>query len=126
MVERGLREDDVELDRMFVIPTVQGQSWSLEKMVAVFNALPDPSDDEVDEEAKTEAEEQSSDAVADGADAGKAAQLAEYYEYRAKARRTGEWGSKRLLLAVIDKGMGGEGTVVYYIIQEGAVKPRQN
>lgn len=126
MVERGLREDDVELDRMFVVPTVQGQSWSLEKMTAVFDALPNPFDDEVEEEAKAEAEEQSSDAVADGTDADKAAKLAEYYEYRTKARRTGEWGSKRLLLAMIDKGMGGEGTVVYYVIQEGTVKPRQN
>lgn len=126
MVVRGLREDDVELDRMFVIPTVQGQSWSLEKMAAVFDALSDPSDDEVEEEAKAETEEQSSDAVAGGADADKAAKLAEYYEYRTKARRTGEWGSKRLLLAMIDKGMGGEGTVVYYVIQEGTVKPRQN
>ncbi|KAL4778584.1 tRNA-splicing endonuclease subunit Sen15 [Aspergillus varians] len=130
MVERGLREEDVELDRMFVIPTVQGQPWSLEKMAAVFDALPDPADEALeagaDADAKAEAEEKSSDAVADGATAEKAAKLAEYYEYRVKARRTGEWGAKRLLLAMIDKGMGGEGTVVYYVVQEGAVKPRQN
>ncbi|KAL2799317.1 tRNA-splicing endonuclease subunit Sen15 [Aspergillus keveii] len=121
MVERGLREEDVELDRMFVLPTVQGQSWSLEKMVAVFDALPDPGDEATESEAQS-----ADDAVAVGADADKAAKLAEYYEYRAKARRTGEWGGKRLLLAMIDKGMGGEGTVVYYVAQEGTVKPRQN
>ncbi|KAL4922699.1 tRNA-splicing endonuclease subunit Sen15 [Aspergillus aurantiobrunneus] len=124
MVERGLREEDVELDRMYVIPTVQGQPWSLEKMAAVFDALPGPADEEV--EAEAEAEEQTSDAIGDGTNADKAARLAEYYEYRAKARRTGVWGAKRLLLAMVDAGMGGEGTVVYYIVQEGTVKPRQN
>ncbi|KAL4974434.1 hypothetical protein BDW66DRAFT_87544 [Aspergillus desertorum] len=128
MVERGLREEDVELDRMFVVPTVQGQSWSLEKMAAVFDALPDPAQEEGETEAgidaKAEAEEKAW-GDGDGA-ADKTARLAEYYEYRAKARRTSEWGSKRLLLAMIDKGMGGEGTVVYYVVQEGTVKPRQN
>ncbi|KAL5046222.1 hypothetical protein BDW71DRAFT_67851 [Aspergillus fruticulosus] len=128
MVERGLREEDVELDRMFVVPTVQGQSWSLEKMAAVFDALPDPAQEEGETEsrsyAKAEAEGKAS--GHDNGAADKATKLAEYYEYRAKARRTGEWGSKRLLLAMIDKGMGGEGTVVYYVVQEGTVKPRQN
>ncbi|KAL3478735.1 hypothetical protein BJX99DRAFT_256150 [Aspergillus californicus] len=121
MVERGLREEDVELDRMFVLPTVQGQSWSLGKTAAVFDALPEPTEEEV--------EGQTSDVVEDAqqeTNAEKAAKLAEYYEYRTKARRTGEWGGKRLLMAMIDKGMGGEGTVVYYVAQEGTVKPRQN
>ncbi|RDW93574.1 uncharacterized protein DSM5745_00896 [Aspergillus mulundensis] len=121
MVERGLREEDVELDRMFVLPTVQGQAWSLERMAAVFDALPEPAEEN---EAEAEVEEQTE--ASEAVDADKAAKLAEYYEYRAKARRTGEWGSKRLLLAVIDKGMGGDGTVVYYVVQEGTVKPRQN
>ncbi|KAL5337668.1 tRNA-splicing endonuclease subunit Sen15 [Aspergillus crustosus] len=125
MVERGLREEDIELERVFVLPTVQGQSWSLGKMAAVFDALPEPTDEDEEEggvddenEDETEAQEQT--------DAEKAAKLAEYYDYRAKARRTEEWGGKRLLLAMIDKGMGGEGTVVYYVVQEGTVKPRQN
>ncbi|KAL4941467.1 hypothetical protein BDV06DRAFT_179857 [Aspergillus oleicola] len=122
MVERGLREEDVELDRMFVIPTVRGQSWSLERMAGVFDALLEPGEEEI------EAAAEERDKTEDGAkvDKEKAAKLTEYYEYRAKARRTGEWGSKRVLLAMIDKGMGGEGTVTYYVVQEGTVKPRQN
>lgn len=52
--------------------------------------------------------------------------LAEYYERRKIARATQEWGGKRMLLAMVDKGIGGDGTVVYYVVQEGAVKPRQN
>ncbi|KAI9375732.1 tRNA-splicing endonuclease subunit Sen15 [Aspergillus egyptiacus] len=121
MVERGLREEDLELDRMFVLPTVQGQSWSLEKMTAVFDALPDPSAEEAEGQSLGTVEDAQS-----ATNTNKAAKLAEYYEYRVKARGTGEWGGKRLLLAMIDKGMGGEGTVVYYVVQEGAVKPRQN
>ncbi|KAI9931851.1 hypothetical protein ASPWEDRAFT_375062 [Aspergillus wentii DTO 134E9] len=112
MLERGLRDADIELERMFVLPTVQGQSWSLRKMAAVFDSLPEGE------------EEPSSYEVSDKED--KAAKLQEYYEYRTKARATKEWGSKRLLLAMVDKGMGGDGTVVYYVVQEGAVKPRQN
>lgn len=35
--------------------------------------------------------------------------------------------AKRVLLAMkAHVGMGGDGTVVYYIVQEGEVKPRQN
>ncbi|KAL4911254.1 tRNA-splicing endonuclease subunit Sen15 [Aspergillus multicolor] len=127
MVERGLREEDVELDRMFVVPTVQGQAWSLKMMAAVFDALPEPAE-ETEAEAVVDAKEEveESTGASEAVDADKTAKLAEYYEYRAKTRHTGEWGSKKLLLAMIDKGMGGEGTVVYYIVQEGTVKPRQN
>ncbi len=35
--------------------------------------------------------------------------------------------AKRVLLAMkAHEGKGGDGTVVYYIVQEGEVKPRQN
>lgn len=56
----------------------------------------------------------------------KEAKIAEYLEYRKSARMTNEWGGKRLLLSMVDRTMGGDGTVVYYVVQEGAVKPRQN
>ncbi len=35
--------------------------------------------------------------------------------------------AKRVLMAMLStNGMGGDGTIVYYIMQEGEVKPRQN
>jgi hypothetical protein len=39
-----------------------------------------------------------------------------------------EWvDSKRVLMGMLStNGMGGDGTIVYYIMQEGDVKPRQN
>ncbi|OXV10119.1 hypothetical protein Egran_02119 [Elaphomyces granulatus] len=117
MLESGLRDEDILPERVFVLPTAQDQSWSLQKMAAVFDYLPDteerPSlsggDDEVNGSTK---------AVA--------AHLAEYYKQTDKARATKEWGGKRILLAMANRGMGGDGTIVYYIIQEGIVKPRQN
>ena len=102
LLEKGLT-DLVVAERFFVLPTAQGQSWSLRRIARVFDALPDNNDEE-----------------------GKDPRLAEYYARRDEARITQEWGGKRLLLAMVDKAMGGDGTVVYYIVQEGAVKPRQN
>ena len=118
MLERGLREGDIDPERTFVLPTVKGQSWSLRKMAAVFDSLP-----QVDEALASLAGGLEGD---DDQNDGKEAKVAEYLEYREAARATKEWGGKRLLLAMVDKGMGGEGTVVYYVVQEGAVKPRQN
>lgn len=125
MLERGLRDGDIDPERTFVVPTVQGQSWSLHRMAAVFDSLP-----RVDEELASLAAPagglQSGGAGGYDGDDEKEARLRDYLEYRKKARHTGEWGGKRLLLGMVDRGMGGEGTVVYYVVQEGAVKPRQN
>jgi hypothetical protein len=117
MLEQGLREDDLRPERLVVIPTAQGQNWSLRRMAAVFDALDDittGADDEADLETRPPVE------------GDKAQKLEEYYQRREKANATLEWGSKRVLLGMVNKGMGGDGTVVYYIVQEGEVKPRQN
>lgn len=110
LLEKGLREDDIPAERMFVIPTAQGQAWSLRRMAAVFDSVTETEGDEDGE----------------GDDGEKVEALKAYYAQRKKARETREWGGKRMLLAMVDKGMGGDGTVVYYVVQEGAVKPRQN
>lgn len=117
MLEKGLREDDLHPERLFVIPTAQGQNWSLSRMAAVFDALPEIKNATVDE-----AEE----VVRPPVDSDKAQKLDEYYQRREKANATREWGAERVLLGMVNKEMGGDGTVVYYIVQEGEVKPRQN
>ena len=119
MLQRGLRETDIELERLFVLPAVQGQSWSLARLAAVFDTLPGG-------EGRPAAAATAGGTDIEGSEGDKAAKLAEYYEYREKASLTKEWGGKRILLAMLDRMMGGDGTVVYYIVQEGAVKPRQN
>ena len=60
------------------------------------------------------------------ADPDKAEKLGQYYEKKRQAKVTKEWGTRRALLAMTNRDMGGDGTVVYYIVQEGEVKPRQN
>ncbi|KAF7592581.1 hypothetical protein BBP40_012741 [Aspergillus hancockii] len=121
LLERGLKEEDIELERLFVLPSVKGQAWSLRKMAMVFDSLPDEAEIHAAEASLNEGKETDG-----GAGGEKAAKLVEYYESRKKARLTREWGGKRLLLAMVDRGMGGDETVVYYVVQEGAVKPRQN
>ncbi|KAJ5740450.1 hypothetical protein N7493_000322 [Penicillium malachiteum] len=115
MLQKGIREDELRPERLFVIPTAQGQPWSLRRMAFAFDALNDVEvTDDVNELKGPEV------------DAEKSKVLDEYYEKRTEAIATQEWGSKRMLLAMVDKGMGGDGTVVYYVVQEGEVKPRQN
>lgn len=116
MLEKGIVEDDLRPERLFVIPTAQGQKWSLRRMGAAFDSLA------ALENFETEEALLSSESV----DPEKATKLDEYYERKEKARETKEWGTRRALLAMTNRGMGGEGTVVYYVVQEGEVKPRQN
>ncbi|KAJ5678891.1 hypothetical protein N7462_007135 [Penicillium macrosclerotiorum] len=119
MLEQGIREDDLPAERLFVVPTAHGQTWSLSRMAAVFDALP---------RAETSSSEDSSLTyrAEDPEDPEKAKKLEAYNKRREQAQATNEWGSRRVLLAMVDRNMGGEGTVVYYVVQEGEVKPRQN
>lgn len=128
MLEKGLREEDIDPETLFVLPTAQGQKWSLGMMARVFDALPEFPDvghgrDRAPPGSGTSGGGEGEASVSRD---NKEKALDEYYERRDKARLTNEWGGKRLLLAMVDKGMGGDGTVVYYVVQEGAVKPRQN
>jgi tRNA-splicing endonuclease subunit Sen15 len=118
MLENKIQEDDLQPERMFVVPTTQGQPWSLRHMAVVFDRLP--------EFMKQAREDDGSLGVKPADDPEKAEKLAKYYAKKAEAGRTKEWGSQRLLLAMVDKGMGGDATVAYYVVQEGEVKPRQN
>lgn len=116
MLESGLRDEDILPERVFVLPTAQGQSWSLRKMAEVFDYIPDTEEPSLS----------GGDDEINGATKVMLANLAEYYKQKDKARATKAWGGKRVLLAMANRGMGGDGTIVYYIIQEGIVKPRQN
>ncbi|KAI5284011.1 hypothetical protein KEM55_001254 [Ascosphaera atra] len=88
MVQNGIRAEDVPVEKEWVLPTPQGQKWSLRRLAAIFDALPERS--------------------------------------TMHEKKNQDWGGKRLLLAMVNTGMGGDGTVVYYVVLEGAVKPRQN
>lgn len=86
-LEHDIQLADLPVPREWVLPMAQGEKWTLRKMSAVFDGLPE----------------------ADG-------------ERLAKG-----WGGKRLLLGMAGRGgMGADGTVVYYLVGEGEIKPRQN
>jgi hypothetical protein len=93
----------------------------LRKLAAVFDSLPRPESVEVPDDNRDGKNEEDAEN-----DNGKIASLAQYYERRQKANESKEWGGKRLLLAMVNRLIGGDGTVVYYVFQEGHVKPRQN
>jgi hypothetical protein len=61
---------------------------------------------------------------AESLDPEKAEKLAQYYDKKEKTRVTKEWGTQRCLLAMVDKGMGGDGTVAYYVVGIQTLRPR--
>ncbi|OKL60528.1 hypothetical protein UA08_04201 [Talaromyces atroroseus] len=117
LLEIGLREGDLPSERLWVLPTTQGQSWSLQKLSAVFDALPSPSFSSLSGSEATRD---------DNKDKDREAKLTQYFERRRRADERNEWGGKRLILAMVDRLVGGDGTVVYYVVHDGHVKPRQN
>lgn len=107
MLERGIRPESSPVDREWVIPTAQGQSWSLRRLAEVFDVLPDRREDLQEP----------------GEDRGEVEGKVLEYERR---KREEPWAEKRVLLSMVSRVKGGDGTVVYYVVMEGTVKPRQN
>ncbi|OJD15269.1 hypothetical protein AJ78_04454 [Emergomyces pasteurianus Ep9510] len=143
MLEQGISMDDVPTEREWVIPTAQGQAWSLRMLAECFDALPLPdSKHHLDTGAEAEAEaevdvdinkyddgvgiEAKSGAVREKRKKGKKQSQEELFAEYSRRKRGKEWGGKRALVAMVNRGMGGDGTVVYYVVLEGSVKPRQN
>ena len=93
MLKAGVKEEDISVEREWVLPTHLREKWSLRKFADVFDAVTEkPSEGDRDKKE-------------DG-DGGKG------------KRR----GGKRVLLATVSD----DSTVVYYIVHDGIVKPRQN
>lgn len=120
MLENGIKESDAQVEKEWVLPVAQGQMWSLRRLAGAFDALPERWEDGDDYGSDTDAGAGETEGGEE--DAGRRRKLE---EFRAM-KRNGKWGGKRLLLAMVNKGMGGDGTVVYYVVMEGSVKPRQN
>lgn len=90
-------DESVTVQREWVLPLTLGEKWTLKQFCWVFDGLPERDVIQV----------RSNDGTG----------VANF-----------EWkDSKRVLLAMLaHNGMGGDGTITYYIMQEGEVKPRQN
>lgn len=97
MIKAGIKEDDAPTQRELVLPSHLREKWSLRRFAEVFDAI-----DNIPPEPHNDAEESPT--------------LNKSVPER-KWRQT-----KRLLLATVDD----DSTVVYYVIHDGIVKPRQN
>lgn len=95
------RIEEVVREREWVLPTHLREKWSLRKFAEVFDGIgdvpPEPDGNEVES------------GVGDGRGT---------RDGKTEKRR----GGKRVLLATVDT----DSTIVYYIVHEGIVKPRQN
>lgn len=119
LLQIGLREEDLPSERLWVLPSTQSQTWTLGKLANIFDALPSRI---TGIEGSTNADEESKEST----DKEKEEKLAKYFKKKQEADKENRWGGKRLLLAVVDRLFGGDGTIVYYVVQDGHVKPRQN
>ncbi|KAJ9664233.1 hypothetical protein H2198_000451 [Neophaeococcomyces mojaviensis] len=110
MLRDGIDETAVEGQREWVIPLSVGEKWTLKRFCHVFNGLPEREPVRVRPSASETTE----------AAAGATTNSESNSEF--------EWkDNKRVILGMLaHNGMGGDGTVAYYIVQEGEVKPRQN
>lgn len=105
-LKRGLKDGEGVVEREWVLPTHLKEKWSLKRFAAVF--------DVVEEEPPKDGEKQSEDdTLATKTDDGDSEAMISPMKRR---------GGKRVLLATV----GDDSTVVYYIIHDGIVKPRQN
>lgn len=102
-LKQGRKEQDIGVEREWVLPTRLREKWSLRRFADVFDGISEePAGSNLDE---THGEDE-------------AMQMQTHLKVKHGRRR----GGKRLLLATV----GDDSTVVYYIVHDGIVKPRQN
>ncbi len=94
-LKAGIEDEEVEVEREWVLPTHLQEKWSLRRFAEVF------------------------DAVGEEPPEGDGGAMREEGTGKGKGKRR---GGKRVLLATL----GDDSTVVYYIVHDGIVKPRQN
>ncbi|MCJ1301486.1 hypothetical protein MMC08_004287 [Hypocenomyce scalaris] len=106
LLKAGLKEADGEVEREWVLPTQLTEKWSLRRFAEVFDAV-----GELPERPE-------------GVDGGEGVERKDVRDEGQKSRGKGEKrrGGKRVLLATVND----DSTIVYYIVHDGIVKPRQN
>lgn len=100
MIKNSVDDAEVDVQREWVLPLSLAEKWTLKQFCWVFDGLPQR---DVIRVVGPETEE--------GVEAAS-------FEWK---------DNKRVLLGMLaHNGMGGDGTISYYVMQEGEVKPRQN
>lgn len=129
LLKHSIPETSLAVQREFVLPLSTAEKWTLRRFCAVFDALSEREKIVVNVDSVAAAA-----AVAGGSGhsatrangsatpptgpANRARTPTPPYEHK---------DQKRVVLGMrAREGRGGDGTIVYYIMQEGEVKPRQN
>ena len=101
----------IAIQREYVLPLSLAQKYSLRRLATIFDALPTrEAMQDLDGKVLSIASKRGKQNIEEG-----------------EEEIEGWKDAKRLLMGMVAaNGMGGDGTVVYYIVQEGDVKPRQN
>ncbi|KAK5090139.1 hypothetical protein LTR05_000309 [Lithohypha guttulata] len=100
LIRNNVTDEDVDVQREWVLPLSLGERWSLRQFCWVFDGLPEREVLRLSKDGSVDTEDEAD------------------FEWK---------DSKRALLGMLaHNGMGGDGTIAYYIMQEGEVKPRQN
>lgn len=107
---------ELSSERMWVLPSHLREKWTLKRFGEVFDGVGDDADQEGEFLFDSEDQMNGPDAKADGSlGPGKLTDGA--------SAESKPWqGNKRLLLATVED----DSTVVYYVVHDGIVKPRQN
>lgn len=116
MLRAQISESTMAVEREWVLPTHLREKWSLAKFAAVFDSInvTPPGGPGGSGEGKTEKN------GGGERDEGEEEEVAG--EMRKKIGVGTRRGGKRVLLGTV----GDDSTVVYYLVHEGVVKPRQN
>jgi len=96
MLKQGIEDKDMPVGREWVLPTHVREKWSLRKFAEVFDAIGEVPPSELEPGRHSGGEERAS--------------------WKRRSRE------KRVLMAVVND----DSTIVYYIVHDGIVKPRQN
>ena len=117
MIKNRVQEDDIPVEMEWILPMSIGEKWTLERFAEVFDSLLEREPLDWVQEGQVQPQTPSSNEHADQEN-GEAADGERSRQYR---------DAKRVLMAMLaNAGMGGDGTITYYVMQEGDVKPRQN
>jgi hypothetical protein len=125
LVRHSIDESSIPVQREFVLPLSLSETWTLGRFCAVFDQLPErdvvsvqPPAPRSDDGRQSQSRNGSGNANGNGS---------VHVHVHGRPTAYEHHDQKRVLLGMRAKtGGGGDGTVVYYIMQEGEVKPRQN
>lgn len=128
LLKHGIKDTDLPIQREYVLPLALGERWSLARFCGVFETLPTRELVTV-QAASATTRGGTTDANGDGS--ARAPRSVPNVTANTDGNQSGQAyvhkDQKRVLLGMrAREGAGGDGTVVYYLMQEGEVKPRQN